>query len=46
MQRCSLGRWAAPFLLLGVYNKMVKQRGSDAESQQKAPKAKAATVAA
>ncbi len=23
------GQWPAPFLLLGVYNKMVKQRGSD-----------------
>ncbi len=26
-----VGQWAAPFLLLGVYNKMVKQHGSDAE---------------
>lgn len=25
-----LGQWAAPFLLLGIYNKMVKQHGSDA----------------
>jgi hypothetical protein len=41
-----VGQWAAPFLLLGVYNKMVKQHGSDAESQQKAPKVKAATVTA
>jgi hypothetical protein len=41
-----VGQWAAPFLLLGVYHKMVKQHGSDAESQQKALKAKAATVAA
>ena len=24
------GQWAAPFLLLGIYNKMVKQHGSDA----------------
>jgi hypothetical protein len=24
-----LGQWAAPFLLLGIYNKMVKQHGSD-----------------
>ena len=42
-----VGQWAAPFLLLGVYNKMVKQHGSDAESQQSAPrqpKAKAATA--
>jgi hypothetical protein len=25
-----IGQWAAPFLILGVYNKMVKQHGSDA----------------
>lgn len=25
-----VGQWAAPFLLMGVYNKMVKQHGSDA----------------
>ncbi len=24
-----VGQWPAPFLLLGVYNKLVKQRGSD-----------------
>jgi hypothetical protein len=24
-----LGQWVAPFLLLGIYNKMVKQHGSD-----------------
>jgi hypothetical protein len=30
-----VGQWAAPFLLLGVYNKMVKQHGSDAESKQR-----------
>ncbi|HLZ92910.1 MAG TPA: hypothetical protein VKQ28_14445 [Candidatus Acidoferrum sp.] len=29
-----VGQWAAPFLLMGVYNKMVKQHGSDAESHQ------------
>jgi hypothetical protein len=23
------GQWVAPFLLLGIYNKMVKQHGSD-----------------
>jgi hypothetical protein len=28
-----VGQWAAPFLMLGVYNKLVKQHGSDAESQ-------------
>jgi len=25
-----VGQWAAPFLILGAYNKMVKQHGSDA----------------
>jgi hypothetical protein len=25
-----VGQWAAPFLLLGLYNKVVKQHGSDA----------------
>jgi hypothetical protein len=28
-----LGQWAAPFLLLGIYNKMVKQHGSDAAAK-------------
>jgi hypothetical protein len=28
-----LGQWAAPFLIIGTYNKMVKQHGSDASSQ-------------
>ena len=28
-----IGQWAAPLLLLGIYNKMVKQHGSDARSQ-------------
>lgn len=27
------GQWAAPFLLFGVYNKMVKQHGSDYETR-------------
>ncbi len=27
-----VGQWAAPFLLLGIYNKMVKQQGHDKES--------------
>ena len=27
-----VGQWAAPFLILGIYNKMVKQHGSDAKS--------------
>ncbi len=28
-----LGQWVAPFLLLGIYNKMVKQHGSDATTK-------------
>jgi hypothetical protein len=28
-----VGQWAAPFLLLGIYNKLVKQNGSDTESR-------------
>ncbi len=28
-----VGQWAAPFLLMGIYNKMVKQHGSDAEAE-------------
>jgi hypothetical protein len=28
-----VGQWVAPFLLLGLYNKMVKQHGSDATSK-------------
>jgi len=28
-----LGQWVAPFLILGLYNKMVKQHGSDATSR-------------
>lgn len=28
-----VGQWAAPFLLLGIYNKLVKQLGSYAESR-------------
>ena len=27
-----VGQWAAPFLIMGNYNKMVKQHGSDARS--------------
>ena len=36
-----VGQWAAPFLLMGIYNKMVKQHGSDAseESQEYSPAA-------
>ncbi len=29
-----VGQWAAPFLLLGIYNKLVKQHGSDAQATQ------------
>ncbi len=28
-----VGQWAAPFLLLGVYNKLVKQQGHDKEEK-------------
>ncbi len=28
-----VGQWVAPFMLLGMYNKMIKQHGSDAESR-------------
>ncbi|HZY61718.1 MAG TPA: hypothetical protein VFE38_04265 [Edaphobacter sp.] len=28
-----VGQWAAPFLLLGIYNKMVKLHGSDSSSR-------------
>ena len=30
------GQWAAPFLILGLYNKMVKQHGSDSTSKPSA----------
>ena len=41
-----VGQWAAPFLLLGIYNKLVKQLGSDAETREsESPmKTRAATV--
>lgn len=29
-----VGQWAAPFLLLGVYNKLVKLQGSDQEDKE------------
>lgn len=29
-----VGQWAAPFLLLGIYNKIVKVEGSDKKSNQ------------
>jgi hypothetical protein len=28
-----IGQWAAPFLIIGTYNKMVKQHGSDSISK-------------
>ena len=31
-----VGQWAAPFLIMGNYNKMVKQHGSDASSRLEA----------
>jgi len=29
-----VGQWAAPFLLLGIYNKLVKVAGSDTSSNE------------
>jgi hypothetical protein len=31
-----VGQWAAPFLIMGSYNKMVKQHGSDASERMAA----------
>jgi hypothetical protein len=31
-----VGQWPAPFLIMGIYNKMVKQHGSDALSSRAA----------
>ncbi len=31
-----VGQWAAPFLLLGVYNKLVKLEGHDSEDEPSA----------
>lgn len=31
-----IGQWPAPFLIMGTYNKMVKQHGSDALSSSRA----------
>jgi hypothetical protein len=40
-----VGQWAAPFLLLGIYNKLVKQLGSDADSRENGtPQARSATA--
>ena len=30
-----VGQWAAPFLLLGIYNKLVKQEGHDATDKKR-----------
>jgi hypothetical protein len=30
-----VGQWAAPFLLLGIYNKIVKEHGHDRASRRK-----------
>src|SRR5579863_4648685 len=30
-----VGQWAAPFLLLGIYNKLVKQHGSDGRGRER-----------
>jgi len=32
-----VGQWAAPFLLMGIYNKLVKLHGSDATAGESAP---------
>jgi hypothetical protein len=32
-----IGHWAPTLLILGLYNKMVKLHGSDAETQQEKP---------
>jgi hypothetical protein len=32
-----IGQWVAPFLLLGIYNKMVKQHGSDNHRHHEVP---------
>jgi hypothetical protein len=29
-----VGQWAAPFLLLGIYNKLVKLQGHDQENKE------------
>jgi hypothetical protein len=29
-----IGQWAAPFLLFGIYNKLVKQSGHDKKDRQ------------
>ena len=34
-----VGQWAAPFLLFGIYNKLVKLHGSDATTGEPQPQA-------
>ena len=34
-----VGQWAAPFLLMGIYNKLVKLHGSDAATGEAQPQA-------
>jgi hypothetical protein len=34
MRLCSSGQWAALFLILGIYNKLVKIHGSDGTSSR------------
>lgn len=35
-----VGQWAAPFLLFGIYNKLVKQHGHDKRDDQSAEHAR------
>jgi hypothetical protein len=39
-----VGHWAPAFLMLGVYNKLVKQNGSDASSRRLKPQPSAAAA--
>jgi hypothetical protein len=39
-----VGQWAAPFLILGTYNKMVKQHGSDADTSSNRDHSYSSTV--
>lgn len=34
-----VGQWAAPFLILGLYNKLVKQHGSDSTVESRSSQA-------
>lgn len=34
-----VGQWAAPFLILGLYNKLVKQHGSDSTVESRSNQA-------